>query len=183
MRDRVEVSEDDVQKSFQANYGPRVEVRAMMFSDHRSASKAWKLATANPTEEFFGQLANQYSIEPMSKNNFGHIPPIQQHSGRPTLEAEAFRLEPGEISKVIQLGDYWTFLYCRGRTKPKVTDVEEVREYIVRDVRTRKLFAEMESARQAMFKQAQIDNYLTGTSQPGESSVRQARGTTGRQVR
>ena len=175
VRERVQVSEEDMQKSFQANYGPRVEVRAMMFSDHRSASKIWKMATANPTEEFFGQLANQYSTEVMSKNNFGHIPPIQRFSGRPTLEKEAFSLQPGEISKVVQLGDFWTFIYCRGRTEPKVTDIEEVREYIQRDVETRKLFVEMENARQRMFKQAQIDNYLTGTSQPGESQVRQAR--------
>ena len=175
VRDRVEVSEEDIQKSFEANYGPRVEVRAIMFSDHRTASNKWKMATANPTEEFFGQLANQYSIEPMSKNNFGHIPPVQKYSGRPTLEEEAFSLQPGEISKVIQLGDFWTFLYCRGRTTPKVTDIEEVREYILKDVRTRKLFVEMEYARQKMFKEAQIDNYLTGTSQPGEAYIQQAR--------
>lgn len=175
VREHVEVTEEDIQKSFEANYGPRVEVRAIMFSDHRSASDKWRMATANPTEEFFGQLANQYSIEPMSKNNFGHIPPVQKYSGRPTLEQEAFSLEPGEISKVIQLGDYWTFLYCRGRTTPKTNDVEEVREFILKDVRTRKLFVEMEYARQKMFKEAQIDNYLTGTSQPGEAFVRQAR--------
>ncbi len=176
VKDRVQVTEEDMQKSFEANYGPRVEVRAMMFSDHRSASERWKMATANPTEEFFGQLANQYSIEPMSKNNFGHIPPIQKYSGRPSLEAEAFGLQPGEISKVIQLGDYWTFLYCRGRTTPKVTDIEEVREYILKDVTARKAFVEMEIARQQMFKEAQIDNYLTGTSQPGEAFIRKARG-------
>jgi len=175
VRDRVQVSEEDLQKSFEANYGPRVEVRAMMFSDHRSASKIWKMATANPTEDFFGQLANQYSIEPMSKNNFGHIPPIQKFSGRPTLENEAFALQAGEISKVIQLGDYWTFLYCRGRTTPKVANMDEVREYIEKDVWTRKLFVEMEIARQKMFKEAQIDNYLTGTSQPGEAYINQAR--------
>ena len=175
VRDRVQVAEEDLQKSFEANYGPRVEVRAIMFSDHRSASKIWKMATANPTEEFFGQLANQYSIEPMSKNNFGHIPPVQKYSGRPTMEKEAFSLQPGEISKVIQLGDYWTFLYCRGRTTPKVNDMEEVRPYIEKDVWTRKLFVEMEIARQKMFKQAQIDNYLTGTSQPGEAYINQTR--------
>lgn len=175
VKEHVQVTEEDIQKSFEANYGPRVEVRAMMFSDHRSASEAWKMATANPTEEFFGQLANQYSIEPMSKNNFGHIPPVQKYSGRPTLEAEAFNLEPGEISKVIQLGDYWTFLYCRGRTTPKTNDVEEVREFILKDVGRRKLFVEMEYARQKMFKEAQIDNYVTGTSQPGEAYIRQAR--------
>ncbi|WP_168211071.1 peptidylprolyl isomerase [Mariniblastus fucicola] len=179
VRDNVEVTEEDIQKSFDANYGPRVEVRAIMFSDHRSASNIWKMATANPTEEFFGQLANQYSIEPMSKNNFGHIPPVQKYSGRPTLEQEAFSLQPGEISKVIQLGDYWTFLYCRGRTQPKVTDIEDVREYILRDVRTRKLFVEMEFARQKIFKESQIDNYLTGTSQPGEAYIRQTRESDG----
>ena len=175
VKQNVEVTEEDIQKSFEANYGPHVEVRAIMFRDHRSASKIWKMATANPTEEFFGQLANQYSIEPMSKNNFGHIPPVQKYSGRPTLENEVFGLKPGEISKVIQLGDYWTFLYCRGRTTPKTNDIEEVREFIVKDVRTRKLFVEMEYARQKMLKEAQIDNYLTGTSQPGEAYVRQAR--------
>jgi len=116
----------------------------------------------------------------MSKNNFGHIPPIQKFSGRPTLENEAFALQAGEISKVIQLGDYWTFLYCRGRTTPKVADIEEVREYIEKDVWTRKLFVEMEVARQKMFKEAQIDNYLTGTSQPGEAYVNQARETNSR---
>lgn len=183
VKDYVKVTEEDIQKSFEANYGPRVEARAMMFSDHRSASKIWKMATANPTEEFFGQLANQYSIEPMSKNNFGHIPPVQKYSGRPTLEAEAFNLNPGEISKVIQLGDYWTFLYCRGLTTPKTNDVEEVREFIVKDVERRKLFVEMEHARQKMFKEAQIDNYLTGTSQPGETFVRQARQTGNSQTR
>jgi parvulin-like peptidyl-prolyl isomerase len=183
VKDRVQVTEEDMQKSFEANYGPRVEVRAIMFGDHRSASNTWKMATANPTEEFFGQLANQYSVEPMSKNNYGHIPPVQKYSGRPTLENEAFSLEPGEISKVIQLGDYWTFLYCRGRTQPKVTDIEEVREYILKDVTARKAFAQMEIARQQMFKEAQIDNYLTGTSQPGASSVRKARQESGTQIR
>ena len=175
VKQNVEVSEEDIQKSFEANYGPRVEVRAMMFRDHRSASNIWKMATAEPTEEFFGKLANQYSIEPMSKNNFGHIRPVQKYSGRPTLEAEAFALKPGEISKVIQLGDYWTFLYCRGLTTPKTNDVEEVREFILKDVKARKLYVEMENARQKMFKEAQIDNYLTGTSQPGEAYIRQAR--------
>ena len=175
VKDRVKVTEEDMQKSFEANYGPRVEVRAMMFNDQRQAFKIWKMASDNPTEEFFGQLAYQYSVEPMSKNNYGHIPPIQKYSGRPTLEQEAFNLRPNEISKVVQLGDFWTFLYCRGLTEPKVTDIEDVREYIYKDVLARKTYAEMEVAKNQLFRQAQIDNYLTGTSQPGESEVKRVR--------
>lgn len=175
VKDSVQVTEEDMQKSFEANYGPRVEVRAMMFNDQRQAFKIWKMASDNPTEEFFGQLAYQYSVEPMSKNNYGHIPPVQKYSGRPTLEQEAFNLKPNEISKVIQLGDFWTFVYCRGRTEPKVTNIEDVREYIYKDVLARKTYAEMEVAKNQMFARAQIDNYLTGTSQPGEAAVQRAR--------
>ena len=171
---RVKVTEEDIEKSFEANYGPRVEVRAMMFRDHRQATKIWKMATDNPTEAFFGKLASQYSYEPVSKNNHGHIQPVQRYSGSPTLEEEAFSLQKDEISKVIQVGDYWVILYCRGRTTPKVTNVADVRDYIIKDVRQRKTVLEMGKLQEQLFSDAQIDNYLTGKSQPGRELIKAA---------
>ena len=58
------------------------------------------MASANPTKEYFAQLAHQYSVEPASKNNYGEVPPIQRHGGRPELEAEAFSLQADKLSKV-----------------------------------------------------------------------------------
>lgn len=172
---QVQVTEDDIQKSFEANYGPRVEVRAMMFKDQRQATKIWKMATDNPNEEFFGQLANQYSYEPVSKNNYGHIQPIQRYSGDKTLEEEAFKLQANEISRVVQVRDYWVILYCRGRTTPKVADINEVRDYIIKDVHQRKVAMKMQTLQRQLFEDAQIDNYLNGTSQPGRNMIRQAK--------
>jgi parvulin-like peptidyl-prolyl isomerase len=95
----VQVTNEDLKKGFEANYGERVEVLAIVANDHRHALKVWNMASANPQAEYFGQLANQFSIEPASKANFGEVPPIQRHGGRPELEEEAFNLQPGEISK------------------------------------------------------------------------------------
>jgi len=76
---------------------------------------------------------------------------------------------------VIQVGDYWVILYCRGRTTPKVTDIAEVREYIEKDVRQRKIVMRTQTLQKQLFEDAQIDNYLNGTSQPGRNMIRQAK--------
>lgn len=168
----VSVTEEDLKKGFEANFGPRVEVLAIVANDHRHALKVWNMASGNPQAEFFGQLANQFSVEPASKANFGEVPPIQRHGGRPELEAEAFSLQPGEISKVVQVGDNWITMYCLGRTKPRVTDFEAVRGELNANIREKKLRLAMGKQFQAMRADAQIDNFLAGTSQTGKAAVR-----------
>ena len=86
IRDRVEVTPEDLNKGFEANFGPRVEVLWIESNDHRKALKIWNMASANPTREYFGELAHQYSIDPASMSNYGVVPPIQKHGGRPELE-------------------------------------------------------------------------------------------------
>jgi len=172
VEDGVTITEEDLKKGFEANFGPRVEVLAIVANDHRHALKVWNMASGNPQAEFFGQLANQFSVEPASKANFGEVPPIQRHGGRPELEAEAFSLEPGEISKVVQVGDNWITMYCLGRTQPRVTDFEAVRGELNDNIREKKLRLAMGKRFQAMREDAQIDNFLAGTSQTGKAAVR-----------
>ena len=97
------------------------------------------MARRNPTEQFFGELARQYSIEPVSKNNDGQVPPIRQHGGQPTIENEAFRLQPGEISGIVATGNQYIILYSLGRTKPLINNVEDVRDELVKELHEKKL--------------------------------------------
>lgn len=166
---QVQVSEDDLQKGFEANYGPRVECLAILLDDQRRALKVWQMASANPTREYFGQLAKQYSCEPASQNNYGEVPPIQRHGGRPELEKEAFALKPNEISKVVQVGEYYIILYCLGQTQPTVTEFEAVKDYLYRDILEKKLRIAMRQEYESIRQNAQIDNFLAGTSQPGKA--------------
>ncbi len=175
VEDGVSVSEEDMQKGFEANFGPGVEVLAIVLQDQRTATKVWKMAAANPTAEYFGQLAHQYSIEPASKNNYGEVPPIQRFSGKTELEKEAFSLSEGERSKVIQIGEHWAILYCKGFTSPKVNDFDAVKEELHADILEKKMRLAMGEEMQKIRADAQIDNYLTGTSQTGKAMVRSAR--------
>ena len=136
---KVQISEEDIRKAFESNFGQRVEVLAIVLSDQKSAQEAWNMARANPTEEFFSQLAEQYSVEPVSKSNMGKVPPIRRYGGQPTVEDEAFRLKPGELSGIVATGERYIIMRCQGRTNPIVTEMDaQVREQLVRDITEKK---------------------------------------------
>jgi len=177
VQDNVKVTPEDLAKGFEANFGPRVEVLAIVCNDHRHALKVWQMATANPDQEYFGKLANQYSNDPASKANFGQVPPIQKHGGRPELEKEAFSLQSGEISKVVQVGEHWVIMYCQGRTTPRITNIDDVRDELRKDIHEKKLRIAMAEQFEELRENAQIDNFLVGTSQAGAAAVRSSRQT------
>jgi parvulin-like peptidyl-prolyl isomerase len=173
----VQVTGEDLQKSFEANFGPRVEVLWLETNEHRKATKIWNMAKADPSREYFGELAHQYSIDPASMNNYGVVPPIRKHGGSPKLEKEAFTLRPGEISGLIQVGESWVILYCLGRTEPVVADLDAVREDLSEDILEKKMRLAMAQRFQAIRDNAQIDNFLKGTSQPGRAEIEANRET------
>lgn len=162
---QVDVSEEDIRKGFAANYGERVEALAIVMTNQRTAYEAFKLARDNPTDKFFGELANQYSVEPVSRANFGQVPPIRRHGGQPLLEEEAFKLKPGELSGVLALGDKFVIIKCLGRTKPVVANVNAVRDELEKDIREKKIRLAMNREFDHLQQSAQIDNFLVGTSQ------------------
>ena len=163
---RVEVTEDDIQKGFVSNYGPRVEVLAIVLNDHRQAQKVWEMARDNPTDQFFGELAQQYSVDGVSRENFGRVPPIRQYGGRPELEKEAFAMKPGDLSGIIASEDNYVILRCTGHTTPVVANLDaEVREELVKDIREKKVRLAMTVEFDRLREAAQVENYLAGTFQ------------------
>jgi parvulin-like peptidyl-prolyl isomerase len=161
---KVEVTEDDLRKGYEANYGPHVRCRAIVFNQARKAQEVWEMARSRPTIEFFSRLAEEYSVESSSRVLGGEIPPIQKHSAQPQLEKEAFSLQPGELSSVLQLDDKWVILMCEGLTKPVGVKFEEVRQEIYDDIYEKKLRLMMAREFTALQDAAQIDNFLAGTS-------------------
>ncbi|MDI9446656.1 MAG: peptidylprolyl isomerase [Planctomycetota bacterium] len=171
VRGRVEVTEEDLQRGFEANYGERVRCLAIVLDNHRRAQEVWQLARANPTPEHFGELAEQYSVEPGSRALRGEVPPIQRHGGQPLLEKEAFALAPGELSSILQIDQRFLILLCEGRTKPEPVKFEEVKEYLHADIFEKKLNQAMADHFQQLRAQATIDNYIAGTTQAPRKAV------------
>lgn len=159
----VTVSEEDLQKGFEANYGPRIKCRAIVLNQLRRAQEVWQMARDNPTPENFGVLAEQYSIDSVSRTLRGEVPPLQRHGGQPQLEREAFAMQPGELSGIIQVGESYVILLCEGRTEPRQIEFAAVRDLIQADVYEKKLRMAMAREFERMHEMAQIDNFLAGT--------------------
>ncbi|MEE2781241.1 MAG: peptidylprolyl isomerase [Planctomycetota bacterium] len=157
---QIEVTDEDLQKAYEANYGPRIRCRAIVMDNLRRAQEVWAMYRGNPTVENFAQLAAEYSIDPGGKSLGGVVPPIQRHGGQAALEKEAFKLKPGEHSGVIQVGDKFIFLLCEGITKPVEVDPEEVREVLYTDILEKKHRVLMARRFQQIMEQASIENRL-----------------------
>jgi hypothetical protein len=176
---RVQVTEQDIQKGFVSNYGPRVEVLAIVFNNQRQAQKVWEMARGNPTDQFFGELAHQYSVDPVSRENFGKVPPIRKYGGRPELEKEAFSLKPGQLSGIIVAQDNYVILRCTGYTTPVVRELDDdVREELIKDIREKKLRFAMTVEFDRLRETAAIENYLAGTFQSPNRQDVSTRGST-----
>jgi parvulin-like peptidyl-prolyl isomerase len=168
---KVQVTPEDLQKGFESNYGPRVEVQAIVLGNMRQAQQVWDMARNNNTTQAFGDLAEQYSVEPVSRANRGQVPPVRKFGGQPIIEAEAFKMKPGDLSTILSVGDKFVVLRCVGRTQPVVTQIDEVKEELVKDLREKKYNAAMSETFDRIRETSQIDNFIAGTSQSGQKTA------------
>lgn len=172
VEDEVKLTQKDIQEGFQSAYGPRVEVLAIVLSDQRSAQKVWEMARDNPTEQFFGDLAEQYSIEPVSASNRGKVPPIRKFGGQPAIEQEAFALKPGQRSGIIATGGKYILLWCQGFTEPVVTDISQVKDELVRDLTEQKTSEAMVERFSQLREESEIDNFLAAAKEMPKVATR-----------
>jgi hypothetical protein len=161
----VPVSQEDLDKAFAATFGPRARCRIIVLDTQRRAQEVWQLARQNPTPENIGALAEQYSVDPTTKALRGEVPPIRRWGGQPALEREAFALQPGQLSGVVQVADRFMVLYCEGFTEPAQVQLTEVRDDLHADIFEKKQRIEMARRFTQLRESAAIDNFLAGTSQ------------------
>jgi parvulin-like peptidyl-prolyl isomerase len=170
----VQVADEDLQKGYEASFGPRVKCKAIVLNNQRTADEVWRICRdkgSNPIH--FGQMAAQYSVDAGAKYLQGDVPPIQKHGGRQLLEDQAFALKDGEMSGIIQVGDKFVILLCLGRTDPIQKKFEEVKQDIYEDLYEKKLRIEMADAFENINKLARIENFLANTRQVPRQSVPQ----------
>ena len=159
VEDKVTITDEDLQKGYENNFGPRAEVLACVCSSQRAAEDVFREARG-AGEQKFGELAAKYSVEQISRSNFGKIPAIRRHSGNPNLEEAAFALEPGKVSGILVWGDQYAVLYKQGETKPVVQDFEAVRGELTNEIRTKKLYVAMRKYMNDLLANSNIENFI-----------------------
>ena len=164
VEDKIQITPQDLQEGFQTYYGPKAEVLAIVLTNQRTAEDVFRKAR-NATEKMFGELAAEYSVEPMSRSNFGKVPALRRGGGQPTLEQAAFSLQPGEVSGVIALNDQYAILYKQGETESLVKDLEPVREELTNLIRQKKLRVAMQDKLDDLLSSSKIENLLDNSFQ------------------
>jgi parvulin-like peptidyl-prolyl isomerase len=161
----VPVTDEDLQRAHEATFGPRARCRIVVLDNQRRAQEVWQLARQNPTSEHVGALAEQYSVDPTSRALRGEVPPIRRYGGQPTLEREAFALDPGELSGVVQVADRFMIIFREGSTEAAAVTLAESRSELYADILEKKQRIQMSRHFVHLRESAAIDNMLAGTSQ------------------
>ena len=161
-RSHIHVTEEDIQRAFEANFGQKVRCLAIFLQDQRRALEVWNKANRHRTEDNFGSLAAEYSFDPESRQGRGVIPLIARNCGQPQLEKEAFSLKPGELSQILQIDEYHVILFCVGYMDPAPVKIEEVKAALYDDMFEKKQQAIIARYFEKLYEQAVLTNHLTG---------------------
>ena len=168
----AKVSEEDMLKAFERDYGPRVKARMIVVNGNvRQAGQIWEKCKAEPDK--FEDFAAEFSADPATRSLGGAVPPIRQHGGMPQLEEVAFKMKEGEISQIIEVGEQHFILKCEGRTEQVITDPKDVWDELFVQVTEEKTQLAVANTFQEIKDRAEIHNYLdrSSTAPAGKAST------------
>jgi hypothetical protein len=156
---RIQVSEDELKKAFEAKYGPRVQCRIIL-ERNWSAIKDMHAKIAGDRQNFI-QLARQQSDRDLAMVA-GQIPPIGQGSSGDDVEKRAFEMRDGEVSEVLQPAQGAYAILLREYAVPPDTSrvFEQERDALLREVTERKTSQEVPKLVEELKRTAKVENYL-----------------------
>ncbi len=173
---KVQVSDDDMKKAFEATFGEKVEIRLLVVKERHKADQIWKQLASldNVTKrlEAFEEYAKKYSVDEATRAVAGRCEPICKHSGFDALEREVFRIADGDLGAIQQVPDGFMVL-MRVKAYPPAKDVTldkiynpqvdpkaTVRDVLYKDVYEKKLMVMVSTTFEELQRQAKITNYL-----------------------
>lgn len=173
---RVTVTDDDLRKSFEANYGPKVDVRMIVVLELRKCQELWEQVNGEKDPKkrlaIFEDLAKTHSIDQATRAFGGKTQPINKHTGYPEIENVAFALRPGDLSKIIQTPEGNVILLCVQQL-PARTDVtlettvnpqtkETIRDVLLRDLKEKKTRIEVANFFKDTRDKAVVKDFMSG---------------------
>jgi hypothetical protein len=146
-RDRVQVTDDDLHKAFQAWYGDKVECRIILWPKSEKKVALAAYGKIRDSEEEFDRAARSQASARLA-SSAGHIEPIGHNTtGNEALEKAAFSLRPGELSEVIETPEGYVVLKCVSRVPPNTSiSFEATRDALAKEVAEKKLQQEIPKA-------------------------------------
>lgn len=176
VRSKVQVTEDDLKKAFDAYHGEKIDCRIIMWEKGFEKAAMSEYAKIRDSDEDFARAAkNQKS--PSLASAGGKIRPISRNTtGNEELEKAAFTLQPGEVSSLIGTPEGLVVIKCDARIPADTTaSLEALRSKLTKEIHEKKIQAEIPVVFAEMRKKAAPNIVLTGAGGPEDikESVKQ----------
>jgi RNA polymerase sigma factor (sigma-70 family) len=155
-KERIVVTEKHLQEAFEDAYGEKVECKLIHWAKERKEEAERSAASLRKEPEGFDAAAAKQATPSLAALH-GKITPLSRHAGaNQALADAAFRLQPGEISPLIEVADGIALLQCVRRIPADSTKkFEDVREVLRQKVFDSLLVQESQKTYQELRKQAQ----------------------------
>jgi foldase protein PrsA len=176
---RVQVTDKDMQDSFEAQYGEKLRVRIIMVDKLRTAQDVWEEVRKNPGG--FEKLAQERSMDSGSRSLGGLLAePITRHAypqhvadaafaqlvdGDPKDKDPKHKPKDGDFTGPIQVAEAtWVVIRREGIIPPRPADLkdETTRKGVYEMIYEVKLKEAMNEVFVELMRAAEIDNKLTG---------------------
>jgi parvulin-like peptidyl-prolyl isomerase len=181
-REQTKVTDEDLRMAFDALYGERIKGRLILWKtdEKRFALTEYSKLRDDPAA-FETAARRQFNSALAAKG--GEVPPFARHTtGIDRLEEEAFKLQPGEVSSLIDLPEGCALFKCEARlpatTNVKMDDVK-VREELQKKTLDRKTEASIPVVFEDLRKKANPKSLLKNPNAPEDlaASVQHDLGT------
>ncbi|MBY0230571.1 MAG: peptidylprolyl isomerase [Gemmataceae bacterium] len=146
-RGRATVSDEELQKGFEAHHGERLECRMILWPPSQHGFALSQYTKLRDSEAEFDRAARMQPT-PSLATKAGKLEPFGRHClGDTKLEAEAFKLQPGEVSALIGTEQGDVMIKCDKRIPPDTSvKLESVKAKLMEEILKKKNATEMQLA-------------------------------------
>ena len=123
------------------------------------------------TPDNFSRIAKRFSND-TTRSSGGSLGDIYIGQAMPTFEKAAFKLDPGEISDIVETAFGYHIIYVAGKQEARAITFEEARESIKKDLKKDHINLELQSYSEQLRKKANIKKYpVTGGNGIKEADI------------
>lgn len=148
-RDKVHVTEEDVRQAYEASHGEKVVCRIIYWPPDEAKEAVAEYAQLRDSEEAFAEKAKHQHTLSLAATG-GKFPPIGRGTtGDESLEREAFKLQPGQVSPLLTnlkgLPRGVALLKCDSRVPADTVALDAVRAQLEKEIIDKKAAQEMKA--------------------------------------
>ena len=154
VQDRLTVTPEEVRKAYESTYGEKVECRIILWPIEQKKQAMEEYANLRDSEAAFAEKAKKQSTSTLAAAG-GKIRPIGRYTMDEKVEKEAFMLQPGQVTTLIDTPQGVVMLKCDRRLPADVTqNFDRAKGELATQIREQKLQGEIAVAFEALKKQA-----------------------------